>query len=42
MGLGQWLGLAIMAAMCVGLIVWILYATGILSKNKNRKGKPDS
>jgi hypothetical protein len=38
----MWLGIGIMGVMCVGLIVWILYATGILSKNKNRKGKQDS
>jgi type IV secretory pathway TrbL component len=38
----MWFGLTIMVVMCVGLIVWILYATGILSKNKNKKGKQDS
>jgi len=38
----MWFGLTIMVVMCVGLIVWILYATGTLSKNKNKKGKQDS
>lgn len=27
MELGQWLGLAIVVGMCVGLVVWILYVT---------------
>ena len=31
MELGNWLGLALMVAMCVGLVVWVLYAM--------RKGK---
>jgi len=38
----MWLGAVIMIVVTLGLIVWILYATGILSKNKNRKGKQDS
>jgi len=38
----MWLGAIIMIVVTLGLIVWILYATGILSKNKNRKGKQDS
>jgi hypothetical protein len=33
MGLGQWLGLALMVAMCVGLLVWIVYVM--------KKGKKD-
>ncbi len=33
MALGQWLGLAIMVAMCVGLLVWIVYVM--------KKGKKD-
>ena len=31
--LGQWLGLAIMVVMCVGLIVWIVY---VMKKDKKR------
>ncbi len=38
----MWLGATIMIVVTLGLVVWILYATGILSKNKNRKGKQDS
>jgi hypothetical protein len=38
----MWLGLTIMLVMCVGLLVWILYATGALSRNKNKKGKQNS
>jgi len=38
----MWFGLAIVLAMCVGLLVWILYATGILSRFKNKKSKQDS
>ena len=34
MELGQWAGLAIMAAMCVGLIVWIVY---IMKKDKKKE-----
>ncbi len=33
----MWLGLTIMLVMCVGLIVWILYAMGVLSKKKDKK-----
>jgi len=33
MGLGQWLGLAIMLVLCVGLIWWIVWAV--------RKGKKE-
>jgi hypothetical protein len=35
MGLGQWLGLAAMVAMCVGLIVWLVY---VMKKEKKDKG----
>jgi hypothetical protein len=35
MALGQWLGLAIMVAMCVGLIVWLVY---VMKKEKKDKG----
>jgi len=31
MSLGQWLGLAVMVAMCVGLIVWLVY---VMKKDK--------
>lgn len=31
MELGQWLGLATLLAMCVGLIVWIVY---VMQKEK--------
>jgi hypothetical protein len=34
MGLGQWLGLAIMVAMCVGLIWWLVY---VMKKEKKEK-----
>jgi hypothetical protein len=35
MGLGQWLGLAAMVVMCVGLVVWIVY---VMKKEKKDKG----
>jgi hypothetical protein len=38
----MWLGLGVMVAMCIGLIGWLLYATGMLSKNKNKEDKQDS
>jgi len=31
----MWLGLAIMVAMCVGLIVWVVY---VMKKEKKDKG----
>ena len=34
MELGQWLGIAIMVAMCVGLIVWVVYA---MKKDKGKE-----
>jgi len=34
MELGQWAGLAIMAAMCFGLIVWIVY---VMKKDKKKE-----
>ncbi len=34
MELGQWAGLAILVAMCFGLIVWIVYVM-----KKDKKGK---
>jgi hypothetical protein len=33
MELGQWLGLAVMVVMCVGLVAWIVYVM--------KKGKKD-
>ena len=38
----MWFGLTVMIVVTLGLLVWILYATGILSRNKNKKGKQDS
>jgi NADH:ubiquinone oxidoreductase subunit 3 (subunit A) len=38
----MWFGLTVMVVVTLGLLVWILYATGILSRNKNKKGKQDS
>ena len=38
----MWFGLTVVLVMCVGLLVWILYATGVLSRKKNREGKQDS
>jgi len=34
MSLGQWLGLAIMVAMCGGLTVWLVYVVKKESKEK--------
>ena len=34
MSLGQWLGLTIMAAMCGGLMVWLVYVVKKESKEK--------
>jgi hypothetical protein len=34
MELGQWFGVAIMVAMCVGLIVWVVYA---MKKDKGKE-----
>jgi hypothetical protein len=38
----MWFGLTIMVVMCVALLVWILYATGVLSRKKDKKDKQDS
>jgi hypothetical protein len=38
----MWLGATIMIVMTLGLIVWILYAMGVLSRKKGRKVKQDS
>jgi len=38
----MWFGLTIVVVMCVGLLVWILYATGVLSRKKDKKDKQDS
>jgi len=38
----MWLGATIMIVMTLGLIVWILYATGVLSRKKKGKGEQDS
>ncbi len=38
----MWLGLTIMVVMCVGLLVWVLYATGVLSRNKNKNTEQGS
>jgi NADH:ubiquinone oxidoreductase subunit 3 (subunit A) len=38
----MWFGLTVMVVVTLGLLVWILYATGILSRNKNKKDKQDS
>jgi len=35
MGSAQWLGLAIIVAMCVGLLVWIVY---VMKKEKKDEG----
>jgi len=34
MGFGQWAGLAIFVAMCIGLIVWVVY---VMKKDKKDK-----
>jgi cytoskeletal protein RodZ len=34
MGLGQWLGVAIMLVLCVGLVWWIVY---VVKKEKKDK-----
>jgi len=36
MSSGQWLGIAIMMAMCIGLIVWLVY---VMKKEKKKKEK---
>ncbi len=33
MGLGQWIGVAIMVAMCVGLIAWVVW---VMRKDKGK------
>ncbi len=35
MELGQWIGVAIMVAMCVGLVAWVVY---VMKKDKKDKG----
>ncbi len=34
MDLGIWLGVAVMAAMCAGLIVWVVY---VMKKDKKKE-----
>jgi len=34
MELGQWLGLAILVAMCIGLFVWIVY---VMKKDRKKE-----
>jgi len=35
MELGQWLGLAVMAGMCFGLVGWVVY---VMKKDKKQEG----